>query len=175
MSAAGEVNLAPYSWFNGVSSRPPQVMFSSEERKDSLAFIEETKEFVCNFASYDLREEVNQTSAPFPRGINEMEKSGLQPAPSRLVRPPRVAASPCALECKWVQTVSLTDYEGRPTDRHVVFGQVIGIYIDDRYIRDGLLDTGALRPIMRAGYHDYFSVTPELRFTMHRPTTADGG
>jgi flavin reductase (DIM6/NTAB) family NADH-FMN oxidoreductase RutF len=56
-----------------------------------------------------------------------------------------------------------------------VFGQVIGIYIDDRYIHDGLLDTGALRPIMRAGYHDYFSVTPELRFTMRRPTTADGG
>jgi flavin reductase (DIM6/NTAB) family NADH-FMN oxidoreductase RutF len=107
MSAKGEINLAPYSWFNGVSSRPPMVMFSSEERKDSLAFVEETKEFVCNFASYDLREQVNRTSAPFPRGVNEMEKAGLAPAPSRLVKPPRVAASPCALECKWVQTVSI--------------------------------------------------------------------
>ena len=62
-----------------------------------------------------------------------MEKAGLAPAPSRLVKPPRVAASPCALECKWVQTVSLTDYEGRPIDRHVVFGQVIGVYIDDAF------------------------------------------
>jgi len=88
MSAAGEINLAPYSWFNGVSSRPPMVMFSSEERKDSLTFIEETKEFVCNFATYELREQVNQTSAPFPRGINEMEKCGLAPAPSRFVKPP---------------------------------------------------------------------------------------
>ena len=109
---------------------------------------------MCNFATYELREQVNQTSAPFPRGVNEMEKCGLKPAPSRLVKPPRVAASPCALECKWVQTVSLADYEGRPTDRHVVFGQVIGVYIDERFIRDGLLDTGSMRPIMRAGYHD---------------------
>jgi flavin reductase (DIM6/NTAB) family NADH-FMN oxidoreductase RutF len=172
MSAAGEINLAPYSWFNGVSSRPPMVMFSSEERKDSLTFIEETKEFVCNFATFELREEVNRTSAPFPRGINEMEKAGLKSAPSHLVKPPRVAASPCALECKWVQTVSLTDYEGHPTDRHVVFGQVIGVYIDDKFIRDGLLDTGAMHPILRAGYHDYYSAIPELRFMMKRPTTA---
>ena len=89
-----------------------------------------------------------------------MEKTGLAPAPSRLVKPPRVAASPCALECKWVQTVSLTDYEGRPIDRHVVFGQVIGVYIDDAFLRDGLLDTGAMQPIMRAGYNDYYSTTP---------------
>jgi flavin reductase (DIM6/NTAB) family NADH-FMN oxidoreductase RutF len=174
MSAAGEINLAPYSWFNGVSSAPPMVMFSSEQRKDSLAFIEETKEFVCNFATYELREQVNLTSAPFPRGVNEMEKCGLKPAPSRLVKPPRVAASPCALECKWVQTVSLADYEGRSTDRHVVFGQVIGVYIDERFIRDGLLDTGSMRPIMRAGYHDYYGTTPELRFSMRRPTGGGG-
>jgi flavin reductase (DIM6/NTAB) family NADH-FMN oxidoreductase RutF len=172
MSATGEINLAPYSYFNGVSSRPPMVMFASEERKDSLTFIEETGEFVCNFPTFELREEVNRTSAPFPRGVNEMEKAGLKPAPSRLVRPPRVAASPCALECKWVQTVSLKDYEGRPTDRHVVIGQVIGVHIDERFIRDGLLDTGAMRPIMRAGYHDYYSAIPELRFSMRRPTSA---
>jgi flavin reductase (DIM6/NTAB) family NADH-FMN oxidoreductase RutF len=169
MSLAGEINLAPYSWFNGVSSAPPMVMFSSELRKDTLTFIEETKEFVCNFATYELREQVNLCSTPFPRGVNEMEKCGLTPAPSRFVRPPRVAASPASLECKWVQTVSLTDVEGRATDRHVVFGQVIGVYIDERFIRDGLLDTGALQPIMRAGYHDYFSVSSEQRFTIKRP------
>ena len=173
MSAAGEINLAPYSWFNGVSSAPPMVMFSSELRKDTLTFIEETKEFVCNFATWELREQINLSSAPFPRGVNEMEKCGLEPAPSRFVKPPRVAASPCALECKWLQTVSLADVEGRPTDRHVVFGQVIGVYIDERFIRDGLLDTAALQPIMRAGYHDYFGISPAGRFTMKRP--AGGG
>jgi flavin reductase (DIM6/NTAB) family NADH-FMN oxidoreductase RutF len=171
VSAAGDINLAPYSWFNGVSSRPPMVMFSSEQRKDSVTFIEETGEFVCNFATFELREQVNQTSAPYPRGVNEMTGAGLASAPSRLVRPPRVAASPCALECKWLRTVSLDDCDGAPTDRHVVFGQVIGIHIDDQFIRNGLLDTAAMRPIMRAGYHDYFSVTPELGFSMRRPTS----
>src|SRR5258708_33753171 len=127
ISAAGEINLAPYSWFNGGSSAPPMVMFSSEHRKDSLAFIEETKEFVCNFATWELREQVNQTSAPFPRGVNEMEKFGLNPAPSRLPHPPRGAAYPCALQCKWVQSVSPAAYRGPTTDRHVVFGQVIGV------------------------------------------------
>jgi hypothetical protein len=98
-------------------------MFSSETRKDSLAFIEGTGEFVCYFTTYDLREQVNQTSAPLARGVNEMARAGLEAAPSRLVRPPRVAASPCALECLWLKTVSLDDCDGRPVDRHVVFGR----------------------------------------------------
>ena len=107
MSANGEVNLAPYSFFNGVSSSPNVVMFSSEGLKDSASFIEETREFVCNLATWDLREAMNATSAPLPRGVNEMERAGLEPAPSRLVKPPRVAASPCALECKLLKIVAL--------------------------------------------------------------------
>jgi flavin reductase (DIM6/NTAB) family NADH-FMN oxidoreductase RutF len=170
MSAKGEINLAPYSYFNGASSRPPLIMFSSEGRKDSLTFIEETKEFVCNVAVFDLRDAMNKTSAPFDRGINEMDHAGLEAAPSRLVRPPRVAASPCALECVWLKTVALADLEGHPLDNHIVIGQVIGIHIDDRFIRDGLLDTAAMRPIARAGYHEYFVATPETRFALKRPS-----
>lgn len=169
MSRGGEVNLAPYSWFNGVSSAPPMVMFASELRKDTLTFVEETGEFVCNFATFELRDKVNLSSAPFRRGVSEMAECGLAGAPSHLVKPPRVAASPCALECKWLQTVALADCEGRPTDRHVVFGQVVGVYIDERFIRDGLLDTAAMEPIMRAGYHDYFRVAGDRRFSMKRP------
>ncbi len=97
MSAKGEINLAPYSYFNAFSTRPPIVGFSSESRKDSVAFAEETGEFVCNLATYDLRDAMNVTSATLPRGVNEMEVAGLVGEPSRLVRPPRVAASPCAL------------------------------------------------------------------------------
>jgi flavin reductase (DIM6/NTAB) family NADH-FMN oxidoreductase RutF len=100
ISAKGEINLAPYSYFNGVNSKPNVVMFSSEGRKDSVSFIAETREFVCNLATWDLREQMNVTSAPLPRGANEMERAGRAAAPSRLVKPPRVAASPCALECK---------------------------------------------------------------------------
>jgi flavin reductase (DIM6/NTAB) family NADH-FMN oxidoreductase RutF len=94
MSGKGDVNLAPYSFFNGISSRPALVMFSSEGLKDSVSFIAETGEFVCNLATWDLREAMNATSAPLPRGVNEMERAGLAPAPSRLVKPPRVKASP---------------------------------------------------------------------------------
>lgn len=169
-NAAGEINLAPYSFFNGVSSRPAIVMFSSEGRKDSLTFIRETGEFVCNLATWDLREAMNRTSAPMPRGVNEMTEAGLEAAPSRFVKPPRVAASPCALECVLLQIVPVADMEGRALDTHVVFGQVIGVHIDERFIRDGLLDTAAMKPIARNGYHNYAVVEREFRLV--RPTKA---
>ena len=169
LTPGGVVNLAPYSYFNAVGDRPNVVMFSSSGRKDSQRNAEATREFVCNLATWDLREQMNGTSAPFARGVNEMEKTGLAAAPSRLVKPPRVKDSPCALECKWLQTVRLSDIEGRVTERYVVFGQVVGVYINDDFIRDGKLDTAAMRPIARAGYHDYFVGTPETRFSLTRP------
>ncbi len=174
MSLKGEVNLAPYSFFNGLTDHPPTVMFASEGRKDSVVFAEETREFVCNFASYALREQMNATSATYPRGVNEMEKAGLAAAPSRMVKPPRVKNSPCALECQWLQTLRLPDLDGRVTDRYVVFGQVVGVYIDDTFIKNGRLDTAAMRPIARAGYHDYFVGTPETLFSLKRPAGAGG-
>jgi len=167
MGANGEINLAPYSFFNAVSDNPPIVLFSSEGPKDSLVFAEETKEFVCSLATFDLRQAVVETSEDFPRGVNEMERSGLAAAPSRLVRPPRVAASPCALECRLLQVIHLVDLEGRPSSRYVVFGQVVGVHIDDRFIKNGRLDTAAMRPIARCGYADY-SVVNEV-FAMKRP------
>ena len=168
MSAKGEINLAPYSYFNGVSNRPNIVMFSSEGRKDSVAFIEETGEFVCSLATWDQRDEMNATSAPLARGVNEMERAGLKAAPSRLVKPPRVAGSPCALECKLLKIVGLDDIDGKRTDRYVVFGQVVGVHIDDRFIVDGLLDTAAMKPIARCGYDQYAVV--EAVFSMRRPS-----
>ena len=169
MSTNGEINLAPYSFFNAVSDGPPIVMFSSDGYKDSLAFIAETKEFVCNLAILDLLAAVVMTGISYPRGINEMIEAGLEPVPSRLVRPPRVKASPCALECKWLQTVRLKDVDGQLTQRYIVFGQAVGIHIDEQFIKDGLLDTAAMRPIARAGYHDYFVSTPQTKFSLRRP------
>lgn len=168
MSAKGEVNLAPYSFFNGVNSRPNLVMFASEGHKDSVAFIEETGEFVCNLATFDLREQMNETSAPMARGLNEMVRAGLSPAPSKIVKPPRVAASPCALECKMTQIVAMQSFDGSPVDCHVVFGQVVGVHIDDRFIKDGILDTAAMRPIARCGYAGDYAVVDSL-FSMIRP------
>ena len=171
ISKAGEINLAPYSFFNGVHSRPPVVMFGSETRKDSQVFVEETGEFVCNLATWDLRDQMNQTSAPYPRGVDEMRAAGLTPAPCRLVKAPRVAESPCALECKLLNIVPLNDVDGRPLDGYVVIGQVVGVHIDERFIRNGLLDTAAMKPIARGGYHDYSVLTES--FTMKRPASID--
>jgi flavin reductase (DIM6/NTAB) family NADH-FMN oxidoreductase RutF len=96
-----------------------------------------------------------------------MHATGLEAAPSRLVKPPRVAASPCALECQWLKTVTFDNIAGRTTERYVVFGQVVGVYIDDRFIKNGRLDTAAMKPIARCGYDEYAVV--ESVFKMTRP------
>jgi flavin reductase (DIM6/NTAB) family NADH-FMN oxidoreductase RutF len=167
MGTKGEINLAPYSFFNAFSTRPPIVGFSSEGRKDSVAFAEETREFVCNLATYDLRDAMNVTAGTYERGVNEMREAGLEAAPSQLVKPPRVADSPCALECKFMQTVSLTDLDGREMNRHLVIGVVVGIYIDDSFIKNGLVDTAAMKPIARCGYNEYAVV--DSVFSLTRP------
>jgi flavin reductase (DIM6/NTAB) family NADH-FMN oxidoreductase RutF len=155
MSADGKVNLAPYSFFNAVSDRPPMVMFSCQGPKDSLVFIQQTGEFVCNLASFDLLDQMVETGFRFPRGVNEMEQSGLAAAESRLVRVPRVAASPSALECKLIRVIGLEDASGNPLSWQLVLGEVVGVHVDDRYIRQGRIDTAAMRPLARCGYDDY--------------------
>lgn len=169
ISLKGEVNLAPYSFFNGVNSQPNIVMFASEGRKDSVANIAETGEFVCNLATFALRDPMNTTSAPVPHGVNEMERAGLKAAPSRIVKPPRVAAAPCALECKLIKIVPMETFDGQPVDTHVVFGQVVGVHIDDRFVVGGRLNTAAMKPIARCGYDEYAVV--ESLFALRRPAT----
>ena len=169
LSAAGALNLAPYSFFNAIADNPEMVAFSSGGRKDALTFAEEGGEFVCSFANYALKDAMNRTSAPLPRGENEMAFAGLTPAPSRRVRPPRVAEAPAAIECKWLRTVPLAPLGGGEPGYFLVIGQVVSIYVDDRFVSGGRVDTAAMRPIMRGGYFDYFAVGPEQRFEMRRP------
>jgi flavin reductase (DIM6/NTAB) family NADH-FMN oxidoreductase RutF len=168
MSKDGALNLAPYSFFNAVCDRPPIIMFSSVGHKDSVAFAEETGEFVWNMPTYDLRDGMNATSASLPRGASEFEHAGLATAPSKLVAPPRVAASPAALECKVIEIRAVNDLAGQQTGNYLVFGQVIGIHIDERFIKDGRVDTRAMRPIARCGYMDY--AIADSIFTLGRPT-----
>ncbi|MBM3355159.1 MAG: flavin reductase family protein, partial [Betaproteobacteria bacterium] len=105
MDQAGRVNLAPYSYFNGVLSRPRIVSFCSESEKDAAAFAIESGEFAWSMATWDLREQMNLTSAGLPRGESEFAHAGLATAPCRLIRPPRVAASPAAMECRVTQVL----------------------------------------------------------------------
>lgn len=167
----GVCNLAPYSFFNAVGERPHYVMFSSNGPKDSLTNIAETGEFVCSLATWDLRLNMNMTSAAVPRGVDEFPIGDLTAAPSRLVKPPRVKESPAAFECRHWKTIDLPPvHDGEKVTYSVVFGQVVGIYIDDRFIKDGIVDTGAMRPIARLGYRDYAVVTPETMFSLDRPS-----
>ncbi|MFN4309380.1 MAG: flavin reductase family protein [Ferrovibrio sp.] len=167
----GRVNLAPYSYFNAFHDKPPILAFGSSDWKDSVANVEATGEFVANLATRPLAEAMNRTSAPVAHGIDEFRLAGLTPAPCRQVRPPRVAESPTALECRLLQIVRQHDLQGRALDAWMVIGQVVGVHIARAYIRDGLFDTAAARPIMRGGYAaDYFEATPETQFRMRRPT-----
>lgn len=171
MNKAGAVNLAPFSFFNAFSTVPPIIGFCGEGRKDSVAFAEESREFVWNMATYDLRLKMNETSAPLPRGESEFLHAGLATAPSRLVRPPRVAASPAAMEAKVLDIVQLHNLEGEKVSRFLVLGQVVGIYIDDRFVVDGIIQIAKMQPIARLGYQDY-AVVDEV-FSLERP--AGGG
>jgi flavin reductase (DIM6/NTAB) family NADH-FMN oxidoreductase RutF len=177
ISAKGVVNLSPFSQSNILGWDPPYVMFSAftrfdGRRKDSVTNAEETGEFVFNMATFALREAVVLTSSIEEPGIDEMAKAGLTAAPSRLVKPPRVAESPINLECKHYQTTIL------PSDtpglfNSVVVGRVVGIHIDDAVISpSGKLDIARVRPLARMGYLDYTSVTDVFEL---RPadTTAD--
>jgi len=167
VSAKGELNLAPYSYFNAFSSAPPIVGFSSEGDKDSSVFAMETREFVWSMATWDLRDEMNASAASLPRGESEFAHARLETARSRLVKPPRVAASPAAFECRVTEMVKLKDVDGSDSGRRLVLGRVVGVHLDERFVREGRVDSAAMRPIARGGYDEYSVV--ERVFSMPRP------
>jgi flavin reductase (DIM6/NTAB) family NADH-FMN oxidoreductase RutF len=167
IGAGGLVNLAPYSFFNLVAGKPPFVMFASNPRKHSQKNAETSGEFVFNLATFDLREEMNLTSARVDENTSESELAGLEMVPSRLVKPPRVARSPIALECKYMQTIPLARSSGETITSSVIIGEVMNIHVDDGIIVDGMIDMARVRPIARMGYMDY-SVVDNI-FTMLRP------
>ena len=167
VSEQGEANLAPYSFYNAVSGRPEMVMFSSEGEKDSIANIRATGEFVANHVSEALGAAMNASSAPAPHGVDEFTLANLERAPSRIVRPPRVARAFAALECRATQILELADLEGRKTGAILVIGQVLGVHIDEAVLRDGVFDVALARPLSRLGYRDYMRAGET--FEMERP------
>ncbi|MEA2210769.1 MAG: hypothetical protein QOF83_717 [Solirubrobacteraceae bacterium] len=169
LGADGAVNLAPYSFFNAIGEGPPMLAFSSSGAKDSATFAAQGAEFVWNLVTWDLREAMNETSAPLPRGESEFTRAGLEMAPSRLVGPPRVAAARCAMECRVVHTVELSDINGRPANQFLVVGQVVGVHLDESAIRDGVVDTAAVAPVARLGGPADYTVVRDT-FRMIRPT-----
>jgi flavin reductase (DIM6/NTAB) family NADH-FMN oxidoreductase RutF len=166
VSKAGIANLAPYSFFNAIAEGPHYVVFGSGGLKDSLTNIEATGEFAINIATYDLRERMNLSSARVSADVDEFALAGLTPAPCRLIKTPRVEESPAALECRLYRIVPLPDDRGEVQDWAII-GRVMGIHIDDRFVRDGRVNTAAMKLIARLGYSEYATV--ETAWRMRRP------
>jgi flavin reductase (DIM6/NTAB) family NADH-FMN oxidoreductase RutF len=172
ITADGEDNLAPFSYFNAVSADPPVVVFAPNEKpgaggaKDTLANVREVGEFTVSIVSEFLARHMNETSRGVARGVSEFVVAGLTPAPSVHVRPRRVGEARAALECRVSDIVPLPC---RPGGRgsHLVVGEVVGVHIDDALIVDGRVDCIALAQVARLGYLDY-GVVREL-FVMERP------
>ena len=166
----GNVNLAPYSFFNAFCYTPPIIGFASTNWKDTVANIQETKEFVWNLATMDLAQQMNATAAHVPHDVSEFKVAGLTPIPSRFVNVPRVAESPVTFECRLSQIIQLQGADGRKARSWLTLGEVVAVHIDKAMIKDGVYQTALARPIVRAGRKgDYFEIRPEAMFEMARP------
>jgi flavin reductase (DIM6/NTAB) family NADH-FMN oxidoreductase RutF len=168
--AEGRLNLAPYSFFNLFSYRPPIVGFCSNGWKDSVRNAEATREFVWNLATKPLAAQMNMTSAPVPSEICEFTLANLTPEPSRIVAVPRVKESPVSFECRVTEILRLKTAEGREIDSWITFGEAVAIHIRNDLIEDGIYNTVLAEPIARGGGPaDYFTIGEEQRFRMTRP------
>ncbi|MDB5353394.1 MAG: hypothetical protein JWN86_4641 [Planctomycetota bacterium] len=170
IDAEGQVNLAPFSFYNVFGANPPVAVFSPTlrrdgTRKDTLLNVEATGEFVLNAAVESLTQAVVLSSAELPRGESEVELAGLTLLPSVMVRPPRIAESPAHFECRLRQVVPIGD---GPTAANLVIGEIIAIHVDDSILDDlGRVDPHKLKSIGRLG-GDWYCRTSDL-FTVKRP------
>ena len=175
MDTEGALNLAPFSFFNALSYNPPYVMFSAGcrddgTRKDTVVNAEDTGEFVYNMATWDQREQMNQTGLIVDRDTNELAETGLEGIPSTLVSPPRIKGSPVQFECRVHETVVLPG-DTKMAIHHAVFGVVVGVHIDDDAISDdGIFEVARVKPIARLGYKDYSWVDETNMFEMEKRT-----
>jgi len=158
-SKDGNYNLAPFSYFNGICSNPPSIMFAPGRRgydgktKDTLNNIESTGEFVVNIVSEDFAEQMVVCATDFEPEINEFTISGLTPATCMKISPPRVQEARISYECKLNQIVPVGN-EG-PGGGFVVIGTVVLFHIDDEVYDDGRINLDKLNPVGRLAGHTY--------------------
>ena len=165
----GSENLAPYSFFNAVAYVPPQVMFAStsakpdrDGTKDSVANIRETGVFAVNIVEYAMRDQMNVTSGPWEKEVDEFDKAAIQRAPCETISCSRVANAPATLECKLTEIVTL-----KGEANFIVLGEVVGVHLRDDAVKDGMFDILSYEPLTRLGYRDYSRITDA--FELKRP------
>lgn len=166
LDASGVSNLAPFSYFNVVATRPALISLSigqrswqgERQKKDTLQNIEAIGEFVVNVATEALLDQVNQASAEYPPGVSEIDATGLTPIPAQRVRPPRIAECPIHLECILRQVISLGD----SPQVGLVIGEVVHYHAADDVLDDAgeLPDPNRLRPLARLGGSLYSGLGP---------------
>jgi flavin reductase (DIM6/NTAB) family NADH-FMN oxidoreductase RutF len=167
---AGHRNLAPYSFFNAFNYIPPIVGFASIGAKDSLRNAQATGEFTWNLVTRPLAEAMNASCAAVPPEVDEFTLAGLTPLASAKVGAPRVAESPVTFECRVTQIVQLQTVDGSTVPTWLVLGEVVAVHIERRLLVNGIYDTAAAQPVLRGGGPaDYFEITRETLFRMHRP------
>lgn len=166
----GRRNLAPYSFFNLFNYRPPIIGFSSVGYKDTLRNAERTGEFVWNLVTRELSERMNASSATVSPDTDEFDLAGLTSASSMNVGAPRVVESPVNLECQVCQIVPLRDAAGGMMSTWLILGEVVGVHIAQRLLRQGIYDTTGAAPVLRGGGRtDYFQIQREALFRMLQP------
>ncbi|MEP1446388.1 MAG: flavin reductase family protein [Paraglaciecola sp.] len=169
-NAKGQVNLAPYSFFNAFNYHPPIIGFSSIGYKDSVKNAVETGQFCWNLVTRSLAESMNKTSAMVDSEVDEFELANLAKGQSKIIDVPFVALSPVVMECKTSQVIQLQDAKGEQCQTWMVFGEVVGVHIAQSAIKTGIYDTAAMEPIMRGGgAADYFSISENNKFELSRP------
>ena len=168
----GQINLAPYSFFNAIATNPPMVVIGpggyskSGNNKDTLLNIKNNPEFVCNFVSWDVKDIMNESSYSFDNNESEVEKLNIETEDSNMVSIPRVKLSPAHFECTLFKIIDLpSDSSGDPN--HLIIGNIIGINISDKIIKNDRIDIGELKPISRMGYDEYALIN--TIFSMKRP------
>lgn len=165
----GTANLAPFSFFNGVCSNPPTLMFAPVCRahdgmeKDTLGNIRQNGEFAVNIVSEDIAEQMVACSTDYPPDVDEFQVSGLTQAPCQRIRPPRVAQSRISFECKLNQIVQIGD--GSPGSGHIVIGTIVLFHIADDLYQDGRIDLAALQPVGRLAGNGYTRTTDNFTIT----------
>lgn len=169
-SATGQVNLAPYSFFNAFNYHPPIIGFSSIGYKDSVKNAADTGVFCWNLVTRSLADSMNQTSAAVDSDVDEFELANLVKGHSKIIDVPHVTQSPVVMECKTSQVIQLQSASGDKCQTWMVLGEVVGVHIDKSAINQGIYDTAAMEPVMRGGGPaDYFSVSELQKFELFRP------